>query len=527
MNLPELAIRNRTITVFALLVLVLAGIGAFYQLGQLEDPAFTIKVAVVSTPYPGGTPAEVEQDVTDRIETKLQELKQVDYLESFSRAGLSVVKVFIKTSYTAKDIPQIWDELRRKVGDVAPQLPKGAGPSAVGDDFGDVYGLLLAVTGDGYSSGELKGYVNDLKKELSLVPGVARVALWGVQDRRIYLDANLSQLSHLGISEVSLQRALAQQNAVASAGSVTLGRQRVPVTPSGQFPSPESIGDLLVQASPAESYQSTGSAQRTGELIRMDDIGNVHVGYRDPPLTMMRYDGHPAIAIAITNQPGVNVVEMGKAVDARLKELMADLPVGIEVHQVHWQSALVDASVRDFFVSLIEAVLIVLAVLWLAMGWRMGIVIGSSILLTILGTFVIMTFFGIDLQRMSLGALVIALGMMVDNSIVVAEGALVRMQQGMERAQAAIAGGGPAGLGSAGRNRGRGPGVLSHRGLDRERRRILLLAVLCRRHITGPELGHIGHRHPSSVRADAARRLNRDRRRSVWWTPVSRLSRAA
>jgi multidrug efflux pump subunit AcrB len=159
MNLPELAIRNRTITIFALLVLVLAGIGAFYKLGQLEDPAFTIKVAVVSTPYPGATPAEVEQDVTDRIETKLQELKQVDYLESSSREGLSVVKVFIKTSYTSKDIAQIWDELRRKVGDVAPQLPKGAGPSAVGDDFGDVYGLLLAVTGDGYSFGELKGYV--------------------------------------------------------------------------------------------------------------------------------------------------------------------------------------------------------------------------------------------------------------------------------------------------------------------------------------------------------------------------------
>jgi multidrug efflux pump subunit AcrB len=438
MSLPELAIRNRTLTTFAILMLVAAGIGAFFKLGQLEDPDFTVKVAVVSTLYPGATASQVEQDVTDRIESKLQELKQVDYLESFSRDGLSVIKVFIKTSYMAKDIPQIWDELRRKVGDVAPQLPKGAGPSAVGDDFGDVYGLLLAVTGDGYSYGQLKTYVSDLKRELSLVPGVARVALWGVQDRRVYLDANPAQLAQLGLSEATLQRTLAQQNAVADAGSINLGRQRFTVTPSGQFPSPESIADLLVQASPIEAIQSTGTANRASELIRIRDIADVHVGYRDPPLTIMRFNEQPAIALAITNQPGVNVVDMGKAVDGRLTELIADLPIGIEVHRVHWQSALVEASVRDFFVSLAQAVAIVLAVLWLAMGWRMGIVIGSSIILTILGTFVIMSIFKIDLQRMSLGALVIALGMMVDNSIVVAEGALVRMQQGMDRVRAAI-----------------------------------------------------------------------------------------
>src|SRR5580704_7785128 len=359
MSLPELAIRNRTLTVFTLFILVVAGIGAFFNLGQLEDPDFTIKVAVVSTIYPGATASEVEQDVTDRIEAKLQELKQVDYLESFSRDGLSVIKVFVRTSYTSKDMPQVWDELRRKVGDIASQLPKGAGPSLVGDDFGDVYGLLLAVTGDGYSYAQLKAYVNDLMKELSLVRGVARTALWGVQDRRIYLDASPAQFAQLGISEASLQRTVAQQNAVADAGSVTLGRQRVAVTPSGQFASPESIADLLVQASPAESYQSTGSAGRTGELIRIRDIADVNVGYRDPPLTLMRFNGQPAIAIALTNQPGVNVVDMGKAVDARLRELIADLPVGIEVHRVHWQSALVAAAVRDFFVSLAEAVLIV------------------------------------------------------------------------------------------------------------------------------------------------------------------------
>jgi multidrug efflux pump subunit AcrB len=438
MKLPELAIRNRTFTLFAVFVLVVAGIAAFFSLGQLEEPDFTIKVAVVSTPYPGATPSEVESDVTDRIEAKLQELKQVDYLESSSQGGLSTIKVAIKPTYSSQDMPQVWDELRRKVNDVAPQLPTGAGPSAVGDDFGDVYGLLLAVTGDGYSTAEVRRYATDLQKELGLVPGVARVALWGVQDRRIYLDASLSQLTHLGISEASLERAVAQQTTVAAAGSLALARQRVPVTPSGQFPAPESVADLLVQASPLESYQATGSAQRQGDLIRIGDFADVKLGYRDPPLTMMHYDGQPAIALAITNQPGVNVVELGEKVDARLAELIANLPIGIEVHRAHWQSALIDAAVRGFFVSLAQAVLIVLAVLWLAMGWRMGVIIGSSIILTILGTLVVMAGTGIDLQRMSLGALIIALGMMVDNSIVVAEGALVRMQQGMDRVKAAV-----------------------------------------------------------------------------------------
>jgi multidrug efflux pump subunit AcrB len=253
MKLPELAIRNRTFTLFVVFLLVVAGIGAFSSLGQLEEPDFTIKVAVVSTAYPGATPTEVERDVTDRIETKLQELKQVDYLESSSQEGLSTIKVVIKPAYSSQQMPQVWDELRRKVADVASHLPKGAGPSAVDDDFGDVYGLLLAVTGDGYTNAEVRQYSTDLKKELSLLPGVARVALWGIQDRRIYLDASLSQLTQLGISEASLERAVAQQNAVAAAGTLALTRQRVPVTPSGQFPDPESVADLLVQASPIES----------------------------------------------------------------------------------------------------------------------------------------------------------------------------------------------------------------------------------------------------------------------------------
>ena len=271
------------------------------------------------------------------------------------------------------------------MADVARSCPRAPAVGG-GERFRDVYGLLVAVTGDEYSPADIYQYATDLKRELSLVPGW-RGWHCGVQDRRIYLDASLSQLTQLGISEASLERAVAQQNGVAAAGSLALARQRVPVTPSGQFPAPESVADLLVQASPVESYQKTGSPQGEGDLIRIGDFAHVDLGYRDPPLTIMRYDGQPAIALAISNQPGVNVVDMGKKVDARLAELIADLPVGIEVHRVHWQSALIDGAVRDFFVSLAEAVLIVLAVLWLAMGWRMGVIIGSSIILTILGAF--------------------------------------------------------------------------------------------------------------------------------------------
>ena len=296
--------------------------------------------------------------------------------------------------------------------------------------------------------------------------------------------------------------------------------------PPASSPPPNSVADLLVQASPVESYQKTGSPQGQGDLIRVGDFAHVDLGYRDPPLTIMRYDGQPAIALAISNQPGVNVVDMGKKVDARLAELIVDLPVGIDVHRVHWQSALIDEAVRDFFVSLAEAVLIVLAVLWLAMGWRMGVIIGSSIVLTILGTFVVMAGIGIDLQRMSLGALIIALGMMVDNSIVVAEGALVRMQRGMDRVNAAVEAAAQPAWPLLGRHCRRGAGFLPDRRIDGKRRRILRLAVLRRGHLAAAELGHLSYRYATSMYAATARQTRKGRCRAKR-PPNRRIPRAA
>ncbi len=441
MNLAKAAIEKKALTYFMTFLLVVGGIASFFALGQLEDPDYSVKTAVIVTQYPGASAAEVELEVTDRIEIALQQLKTIDYLRSFSAPGYSQIWVNIKTEYWSDKLPQIWDEMRRKVREVEGSLPPGCNRPVINDDFGDVYGLLLAITGDGYSPAEMEEAAKGLKKELSLVKGVARVELWGVQPKVIYLEASETQLSQLGISDKSIVATMQRQNMVVDAGSVDVQQKRVRIAPTGEFNSPEDIADLAIYPSLVDSLQSLEQGQplqTAEELIRVRDIGTVKRGYKDPPPTMMRLDGKPALAISLTNVAGANIVDVGRNVDARLAELEADLPVGLEIHQVHWMSDVVADSVNGFFVNLAQAVIIVLIVLALSMGWRMGSLIGIDLVLTIFGTFIIMAIMGLDLQRMSLGALVIALGMMVDNSIVVAEGFVVRREQGMEKVKAAI-----------------------------------------------------------------------------------------
>ncbi len=444
MSLTATAIEKRSLTYFVVVLLALAGVAAFLSLGQLEDPEFTVKTAVITTTYAGADPEEVEQEVTDRIEQAIQEMPQVDYVESYSRAGLSLISVELKAKYWADQLPQVWDELRRKIRNIEHLLPPGAGRPEVSDDFGDVFGFQLAVVGDGYSYEELERYAKEIKRELSVVKGVARVDLWGVQPQVIYVNASQAQLTELGITEASLRQTLSQQNMVVDGGGVDLETNRMRISPSGSFESPEDIKNLYVRASQKDVQSATGGDRlalgqgASEELIPIRDFATVTRGYMEPPTTLMRYDGRPAVGVSITNNKGVNIVEVGRAIDNRLDEVMAQLPVGIEVRRVHWQSDIVDAAVKGFMISFAEAVAIVLLVLALPMGWRMGVIIGSSLILTILVSFVLMAVFGIDLQRMSLGALVIALGMMVDNSIVVADGIMVRLKGGMDRKQAAI-----------------------------------------------------------------------------------------
>jgi multidrug efflux pump subunit AcrB len=438
-SLAEIAIENRTVTYFSVFLLVVGGIGSFFALGQLEDPEFTVKTAVVSTAYPGASPREVELEVTDRVEKAIQELPQLKHTYSTSVAGLSVVKVDIKDEYWADELPQVWDEMRSKLVDIEGQLPPGSGKPIVTDDFNFVFGFVLAITGDGYSLEQLDGYVDHLRKELNLVPGVSRVEQWGEPDRVIWVDVSQQQLSELGISAETVAATLRQQNVVVDAGNVDLQNRRFRVAPTGAFERPEDIGDLVIHATLLDTRQGPdGLEGGTGELLRIRDIGTVRAGLLEPPNWEMRFNGMPAQGISLANVSGGNVVQTGRAIDARLRELVADLPIGIEVHKVSWQSDEVSTAINGFLVNLAQAVVIVLLVLTIPMGWRMGMIIGSGLILTILGTFMIMAVLGIDLQRMSLGALVIALGMMVDNAIVVADGIAIRIQRGVDRKRAAI-----------------------------------------------------------------------------------------
>jgi multidrug efflux pump subunit AcrB len=445
MSLTQIAIEKKPITYFTVFLLVAAGIFSFTQLGQLEDPEFTVKTAAIITSYPGASAEQVELEVTDRIETKLQEMSELKQIYSNSRPGLSIIKVDIKNEYWSDRLPQVWDIMRKKIKDIEATLPPGAGEPQVGDDFGFVFGFLMSITGDGFSYAELENYAKELRKELIVVPGVARIDFWGIQDKRVYIDVSEAQLSQLGMTPVNLQRTLQVQNMVVDAGSVDLQDNRFRISPTGEFQSPEEIGGLAVTASglgEAMSLSPGSPATRSlneGQIIRIRDFGTVRRGYAEPPSNIMRYNGLPAIGVALAPLPGVNAVEMGRVVDKRLEELKTELPVGIEVSKISWQSDLVADSIKAFMINLIEAVGIVLVVLAVTMGMRVGAIIGlSGLVLAILGTFIVMAIWGIDLQRVSLGALIIAMGMMVDNAIVVADGFMVRLQQGMDRAKAAI-----------------------------------------------------------------------------------------
>jgi multidrug efflux pump subunit AcrB len=426
MNLAEFAINKKTVVLMTSVIFAVGGVLAYFQMGKLEDPDFTIKTALVVTQYPGANPSQVEEEVTDPIEVAVQQMADLDYIKSISRAGLSIVYVEIKESKTARELPQIWDDLRRKIHDVQSKLPPGAGPSVVQDDFGDVYGVVLAITGDGYSYQELKDYVDDLRRELLLVKDVARVEIWGEQRECVFVDISRAKLAELGISPTMMLATLQQQNKVVDAGSANSDRERLRFAVAGEFDSLKAIGNLVVRGTPSD------------KLVYLKDIATIKRGYYDPPIQMMRFNGQPALALAISTVPGGNVITMGKGVKKRLDELMSHLPIGVNIDIVSYQSDTVEQSINEFMINLIEAVAIVIGVLLIAMGLQSGILIGAGLVLTILATFVIMKSLSIDLQRVSLGALIIALGMLVDNAIVITEGILVKLQRGMGRLEAAM-----------------------------------------------------------------------------------------
>ncbi len=418
-------IRNRVISWMVSLIFLIGGIAAFFGLGRLEDPAFTIKDAMVVTSYPGATPQQVEEEVTYPLEKAIQQLTYVDEINSISNRGLSQITVSMKNNYGPEDLPQIWDELRRKVSDLKGSLPPGVNVPQVIDDFGDVYGILLAVTGDGYTYKELLDYVDYLRRELELVDGVSKASVSGQQQEQVFIEVSMKKLSSIGLPPQTVFNLLSTQNVVSDAGAIRIGDEYIRIQPTGEFQSVDELGDLLITASGAQG------------LIFLKDVAEVKRGYVEVPTNIINFNGSLALNVGISFAQGVNVVEVGKAFERRLAQLKYQQPVGIQISEIYSQPKEVDKSVSGFVVSLAQAVGIVIVVLLFFMGLRSGLLIGLILLLTVLGTFIFMKYLAIDLQRISLGALVIALGMLVDNAIVVVEGILIGTQKGRTRLQAA------------------------------------------------------------------------------------------
>ncbi|MBN2886572.1 MAG: efflux RND transporter permease subunit [Chromatiaceae bacterium] len=429
MNIAALTLRGRTIAWILSLLVLVGGLIAYQQLGRFEDPEFLIRQAVILTPYPGALPSEVAEEVTDVIEGAVQQLQEVKEITSVSRMGSSQVKVEIDMRFarTRPELEQVWDKLRRKVGDAQRRLPPGAGPSVVNDDFGDVYALFFAVTGEGYALTQLYDYVDWLQRELALVPGVARVALLGAPQEAIFVEIAASRAAQLGLSPEQIGERLREHNLLAPAGELKAGDQRLQISPIGPADSVAAIGNLVL------------SSQGGERVIFLKDVADIRRGLVEPPQALMRYDGQPAIGLGVSNIAGGNVVAMGDAVRARLAELESQRPVGMELNPVSYQSDAVRVAVNGFIANLVAAAVIVVLVLVVFMGLRSGLIVGAILVLTVAATLIAMWLDGIAMQRVSLGALIIALGMLVDNAIVVTDGILVRLRRGEARERAAIA----------------------------------------------------------------------------------------
>ena len=424
MNLTDFSLRNRTLILVLTLVTVYAGMKSFNGLPRLEDPEFTIKEALVITQYPGATAYEVEEEVSDELELAIQKLGKIKRIESRNVPGLSTITVEMRSTVPSEALPQVWDELRRKVGDAQSNLPPGAGPSLVNDDYADVFGVFLALHGDEYSYRELYDFAKLLRRELVLVKDVAKVELFGVLPEVVYVEFDRERVSQIGISSDDIGKQLVAEGIVVNAGRVNVGTEYITLQPDSLIHSSQELGDILI---------SKGDQSQ----VRLRDIAEIKRGYQDPATNKLHFDGHRAIGIGVSTEKGGNVVTMGEGIKTRLAELEAQTPLGMEFGIIYMQSDMVTTAIDAFLINLLEAIGIVIVVLLLFMGLRSGLIIGFVLVLTICGTFIFMGPAGVALERISLGALIIALGMLVDNAIVIIDGMLVRINGGMDAEDAA------------------------------------------------------------------------------------------
>jgi multidrug efflux pump len=422
-NLSEWALNNRSLTVYLMIVAVLAGLFAFVRLGRNEDPSFVIKTMVVQAAWPGASVDETLKQVTERLERTLQETPKLDFLRSFTRAGVTTIFVTLKDSTGAREIPDIWYHVRKSIGDMRHTLPAGIIGPGFNDEFGDTFGIIYGFTADGFSHRELRDYVETVRSKLLHVRDVSKIEILGAQDEKIFVEFSMEELASLGIDRSALIAALQAQNVVQPAGSIQTGNETLSLRVSGAFTSETDVANVNFAVG--------------GRMLRLSDIARVRRGFADPPKPLFRVNGQPAIGLAIAMRDGGDILALGKNIQGAIAEATADLPIGIEPKLVADQAATVDSAISEFMTSLWQAVAIILAASFISLGFRPGLVIASAIPLTLVVVFSIMQMSNIDMQRISLGALIIALALMVDDAMTTTDAMLTRLAHGDDKVQAA------------------------------------------------------------------------------------------
>ncbi|MFY9626270.1 MAG: efflux RND transporter permease subunit, partial [Rhodoplanes sp.] len=422
-NVSEWALNHRSLTVYLMIVTMTAGLLAYSRLGRNEDPAFTFRTMVVQAAWPGATLNDTLDQVTDRIERTLKETPSLDFLRSFTRAGSTTIFVNLKGSTPPADVPDIWYHVRKSVADMRHTLPKGIVGPGFNDEFGDTFGIIYGFTTDGFTHRELRDHAERIRKRLLSVADVSKVEILGAQDERVFVEFSTKTLAGLGIDRAALIAALQGQNAVSPAGALQTGDETLALRVTGAFESEQDILDVNIAAN--------------GRLIRLRDIADVRRGYVDPPQPMFRVNGKPAIGVAIAMREGGDILALGRNIRRTIEEITADLPIGIEPTLVADQSAVVHSAIGEFMTSLWQAIVIIMAVSVVSLGVRAGAIVALSIPLTLAIVFPVMQFVSIDLQRISLGALIIALTLLVDDAMSTIDAMTMRLAQGDEKEKAA------------------------------------------------------------------------------------------
>ncbi len=423
MNLTAAAIDRNRVTMTIVALVVIAGLLAFQSLPKAQDPGFIVRTAVITTRFPGASPERVELLVTDKIEKKIQEMPEIDSITSESRTGISLIYANFKESY--KVMRPIFDDLRRKVDVVSADLPQGALIPEVNDEFGDVFGSVYTLSGDGFSYAELKNVADELRDELLKEPDIAKVTIHGAQQEVIFVEYNNARLSELGLSPQQLSASLTSVNIVSAGGDIVSGRERITLEPSGNFESVEDLRRTVIQLP-------------GGALVYLEDIVDIYRSYKDPPKSMSRVNGEPTLAIAVSMREGGDILKLGERLDTLMPELVSRYPWGINIDKVWFQADLVDDVVKTFSSSLAQAIVIVIVVMIAFLGLRTGLVVSALIPATMIASVFAMQIFDITINQISLTALIIALGLLVDNAIVIVESILVRRDAGQDPVTAAV-----------------------------------------------------------------------------------------